>query len=112
MATVFCDRKGLLMLEFMQQVTTITLEVYCETLKKKKLRRAIQSKRYGMLIYGIVLLHNSSLPHTAARIKALLWHVNWALSDQPPYSPDLAPGQYRPFTYLRNMAELTGSILL
>jgi hypothetical protein len=32
-ATVFWDRKGVLMVEFMQQGTTITSEVYCETLK-------------------------------------------------------------------------------
>jgi hypothetical protein len=30
----FWDRKGVLMVEFMQQGTTITSEVYCETLKK------------------------------------------------------------------------------
>jgi hypothetical protein len=36
MATVFCDRAGVLMVEFMQQGTTTMSEVYCETLKKKK----------------------------------------------------------------------------
>jgi hypothetical protein len=40
--TVFWDRKGVLMVEFMQDRTTITSEVYCETLKK--LRKAIQKK--------------------------------------------------------------------
>jgi hypothetical protein len=34
MVTVFWDRKGVLMVEFMQQATTITSEEYCETLKK------------------------------------------------------------------------------
>jgi hypothetical protein len=33
MATVFWDRKGVLMVDFMQQETTITREVYCELLK-------------------------------------------------------------------------------
>jgi 6-pyruvoyl-tetrahydropterin synthase len=33
MATLLWDRKGALMVEFMQQGTTITSEVYCETLK-------------------------------------------------------------------------------
>jgi glycine cleavage system protein P-like pyridoxal-binding family len=42
MATVFWDRRGVLIVEFMQQETTITLEAYCETLKK--LLRAIQIK--------------------------------------------------------------------
>jgi hypothetical protein len=34
MATDFWDRKGVLMVEFMQQGTTIKSEVYCGTLKK------------------------------------------------------------------------------
>jgi hypothetical protein len=33
MATVFWDRKGVPMVEFMQEGTTITLEVYCEKLQ-------------------------------------------------------------------------------
>jgi hypothetical protein len=33
MATVFWDRKGVLMVEFMQKGTTLTSEVYCEVLK-------------------------------------------------------------------------------
>jgi hypothetical protein len=33
-ATVFLDKKGVLMVEFMQQRTTIMSEAYCETLKK------------------------------------------------------------------------------
>jgi hypothetical protein len=33
MASVFWDRKGVLMVEFIKQGTTITSEVYCEMLK-------------------------------------------------------------------------------
>jgi hypothetical protein len=35
MATVFWDRKGVLMVQFMQQETTITSEVYCVRNTKK-----------------------------------------------------------------------------
>jgi hypothetical protein len=35
MATVFLDRKGVFMVEFMQQGTIVTLEVYYETLKNQ-----------------------------------------------------------------------------
>jgi hypothetical protein len=48
-ATVFWDRKGVLMVEFMQQGKTITSEMYCETLKN--LRMAIQNKRRCFLIF-------------------------------------------------------------
>jgi hypothetical protein len=40
-ASVFWDRKGVPMLEFMEQGTTITSEVYCETLKNKCVRAFI-----------------------------------------------------------------------
>jgi hypothetical protein len=54
MTTVFWDRKGVLLVEFKQQGTTITSQEYCETLKK--LCRAIQNIKPGMLTYSVVLL--------------------------------------------------------
>jgi histone-lysine N-methyltransferase SETMAR len=68
----------------------------------KKLHRAIQNKRHGMLTFGVVLLHHNACPHTAARTRALLEHFNWELFDHPPYSPDLTPCNYHLFTYLKN----------
>jgi len=62
MATVFWDRKGVLLNEFMEPGTTITSETYCETLKK--LCRAIEKKRRGMFTSGVVLLHDNARPHT------------------------------------------------
>jgi hypothetical protein len=64
LATVFWDRKGVLMVAFMQQGTTVMSEVYCKTLKI--LHRAIQNKRSGMLIFSVVLLLDNAFPHTAA----------------------------------------------
>jgi histone-lysine N-methyltransferase SETMAR len=99
MATVFWDRKGVLMVEFMQQGTTITWEVHCKTLRK--LCRAIQNKRCGMLTSGVMLIHDNS-QRTAAHTSALLKHFNWELTDHPSYSPDLALSDYCLFTYLKN----------
>jgi hypothetical protein len=67
------------MVEFTQQGTTITSEVYCKILKK--LGRAVQNKRRGMLTSGVVLLHDNACPHTVARTRALLEHFNWELFD-------------------------------
>jgi transposase len=100
MATVLWDRKGVMMVEFMQQGTTITSQVYSEALKK--LRRAIRKKRRGTLISGVVLLHDNARPHTAARTRSLLAHLNWELFDHPSYSPDLAPSDYHLFTNLKD----------
>jgi hypothetical protein len=53
MATVFWDRKEVLKVEFMQHGTTVTLEMYCGTLNKR--RRDIQNKRPGMLTYSMTM---------------------------------------------------------
>ncbi|GFY02135.1 uncharacterized protein TNCV_5099961 [Trichonephila clavipes] len=45
--TVFCDQRGVLLVHFMPQGTTINSGAYCTTLRK--LRRALQNKRRGML---------------------------------------------------------------
>jgi hypothetical protein len=70
------------MVEFMQQVATVTSEVYCV-----KMRRVIQNKRRGILTSGVVLLHDNRRLDTAARTRALLEHFIWVLFDHPPYSP-------------------------
>jgi histone-lysine N-methyltransferase SETMAR len=100
MATVFWDTKGVLMVDFMLQGTTITSEVYCETLKK--LRRAIQNKRRRMLSSCVVLLHDNVRLHTAGRTRTLLEQFKWELFDHPPYSPDLAPSDYHLFMHIKN----------
>jgi ubiquinone biosynthesis protein Coq4 len=55
MATVFWDRKGVPMGEFMQQWTTVTLEVYCETLKKNRVGPFKQKTRNADILY----IHNA-----------------------------------------------------
>jgi hypothetical protein len=96
MATVSWDRKEVLVVEFMQQGTTSVLR------NTKKLRRASENKRHGMLTSDVVLLHCNSSPHTAARTQVLLEHFNLELSDYPPYTLHLALSEYRLFTYLKN----------
>ena len=99
MASVFWDRKGILLIEFMAPGTTINAAAYCQTLKR--LRRAIQNKRRGMLTSGVLLLHDNARPHTANVTKALLEGLKWEVLGHPPYSPDLAPSDFHLFLYLK-----------
>lgn len=99
MATVFWDEKGVLLVEFMQPGTKINAAVYCETLRR--LRRAIQNKRRGMLTSGIVLIHDNARPHSAAATQRLLQQFQWDIFDHPPYSPDLAPSDFHLFPDLK-----------
>ncbi|GBM08872.1 hypothetical protein AVEN_57424-1 [Araneus ventricosus] len=75
MATVFWDRKGALLVEFMPRGTTITAASYNKILQR--LRWAIQNKRRGMLSSGIVLLHDNARPHTAVATTILLQRFEW-----------------------------------
>lgn len=99
MCTVFWDRKGLLLVDFLPRGETINSERYCGTLQK--LRRAIQNKRRGMLSKGIILLHDNARPHAANRTQALIRSFGWEQLDHPPYSPDLAPSDYHLFLHLK-----------
>jgi hypothetical protein len=47
MASVFWDRKGVILVDNIVRGTTINAQAYCETLKK--LRSAIKNKKRGML---------------------------------------------------------------
>ena len=69
MCTIFWDRQGVLLVEFLPQGTTINSAACCERLKKP--RRAIQNKSRGMLSATILLLHDNARPHSAAQTQEL-----------------------------------------
>jgi hypothetical protein len=70
--------------------------------EKKKLCKAIESKRCGMLTSGLVLHHDNIGPDTAACTQALLEHFSCKLLEHPPYSPDITSSSYHLFTYWKN----------
>ena len=84
MASVFWDRQGVLLVDFMPCNTTINADAYCATLRC--LRQAIQNRRRGKLSYDIVLIHDNACPHTARQTQSLLhdafhWDI-WSSSLQ------------------------------
>jgi histone-lysine N-methyltransferase SETMAR len=99
MDTVFWERKGLLLVEFLPQGSTIKAGVYCDTLKK--LHRTIQNKRRGICSQGVVMLHDNGRPHTAATMQDLIATFGWEQFDHPPYIPDLAPSDLHLFLHLK-----------
>ncbi|GBL89351.1 hypothetical protein AVEN_225873-1 [Araneus ventricosus] len=93
---VFC---GVLLVDFMQRGTTMNAVAYCQTLRK--LRRAIQNKRRGMLTEGILLLLDNARPHTAAQTRALFDSFGWKALDHP-HRPDLALSDFHLFRHLKH----------
>jgi histone-lysine N-methyltransferase SETMAR len=94
----FWDRKGVPLVAFMPQGTTINAESYCETLRR--LWYAIQNRRWSLLSSGVMLLHDNERPHAAARTKAMLQEFGWKVFEHITYSPELAPSDFYLFPKL------------
>ena len=93
MASVFWDRQGVLLVDFVSRNTTSNADAYCATLRR--LRKAIQNRRRGKLLRGICLIHDNARPHTVRQTQTLLHDAfHWDSFDHPPYSPDLAPSDF------------------
>jgi hypothetical protein len=105
MATVFWDVHGVLLVDFTPPGSTINSTAYQETLKR--LKEAIRRKRPGLLTkgLGVLLLHDSARPHSAAATVNLLNSWGWEILPHPQHSPYSAPSDFRLFpktkTHLR-----------
>jgi histone-lysine N-methyltransferase SETMAR len=47
--------------------------------------------------FGFGALYDNARPHTSSSMRELLQRYNWEVLDHPPYSPDLASGDFRLF---------------
>ena len=67
-------------------------------------RRAIKSKRPGMLSDEIILLHDNARPHTVNLVRDMLRYaseIGLKTLQHPPYSPDLSPCDFHTFGDLK-----------
>ena len=92
MVTVFWDEKGLLLLEFTPQKTTITGQTYANTVTA--LQEAIKEKKRGKLSAYVLLLHDNAPVHMSAKSQAAIWQCGFQQLNHPPYCPELAPSDY------------------
>ena len=100
MATVFWDAKGVIMLDYKPNKTTITGAYYADIMRK--LRDAIKKKRRGMLTAGVLLLHDNAPVHKCRVAQAAIRDCGFEQLNHPPYSPDLAPSDYYLFRNLKS----------
>lgn len=86
-ATVHCDRQGLLLCEFLSTSTTTNADRYCQTLRK--LRRAIENRRGGTLTRGmgirIPLVYTPPMSQSisSTNFDGALSHTNQTVRTQP-----------------------------
>ena len=93
MCTMFLDRKLVLLVDFLPQVSTINAGVCYDTLKK--LRSVVQNKRRGTLSWFVVMIHDNTRPHTG--MQNLITTHGWEQFDHPP--PPTAQ-TYRQVTFI------------
>jgi hypothetical protein len=103
MATVFWYRKGVLLVAFMNPGATIISKVYFQILKQ--LRRGIQDRQCGLLIFRVMLLHANTCPLTAVHTVQLLRQFKWELFYQPPFSPDMTPNDFHLLLHLKTFLD-------
>lgn len=99
MLSVFWDAEGVILVDFLQRGATITGTYYANLIPK--LRDAIKEKRRGKLRKGVLLHQDNAPSHKSAIATAAIAQAGFQLVDHPPYSPDLAPSDYRLFPKLK-----------
>lgn len=99
MATVFWDKDGILMTEYLQKGETVNANYYCNLLYR--LKEAIKEKRRGKLRKGVLFLQDNAPAHKAGKTMDVLQNLGFQCIDHPPYSPDLAPSDYFLFPNLK-----------
>jgi histone-lysine N-methyltransferase SETMAR len=84
----------------MPRENTVTSTTY-EDLLNNHLHPAIKSKRRRPLSTGVLLQHDNARFHTARSTVATIQDLSFECLQHPPYSPDLAPSDFRVFGPLK-----------
>jgi histone-lysine N-methyltransferase SETMAR len=85
--------------EFLEQGRTVNQHCYFEILAR--LREALRQRRPELWPGAWILYHDSSLAHDALTVRELLAKKSVMKLYHPPYSPDLAPCDFRLFAELK-----------
>ena len=99
MASVFWDREGVVMVDYLEKGSTINGKHYANQLRR--LKEEIKAKRPGKLEKGVYMLQDNAPAHTSQVAMAAANECGFRILQHPPYSPDLAPSDYFLFPKLK-----------
>ena len=99
MCTVFWDRKGVILLDFLEPGQTIKSDSYIAMLTKLKaqISRVRPEKKTTFL-----LQHDNARPHTSLKTVEHIVNLGWTVVPHSPYSPDLAPSDFHLFGLMKD----------
>ena len=94
------DKRGVILEHYMPRGNTVMSTTNADLLKNH-LCPAIKSKRCGRLSTGVLLQDDNARSHTARSTVATIQDLSFECLPHPPYSPDLAPSDFRVFGSLK-----------
>jgi len=99
MCTVFWDKKGVILLDFLEPGQTMNSDRYIAMLTKLKARifRVRPEKKTTFL-----LQHDNARPHTSLKTVEHIVNLGWTVVPHPLYSPDLAPSDFHLFGLMKD----------
>ena len=71
-----------------------------------QLKDILKEKRHEKFTKAVLFLHNNAPAHSALATQNKLAYLGFQSLDHPPYSPDLAPSDYRLFPGLKNQLKV------
>ncbi len=105
MLTLFCDAKGVVMIDWLQPKEKINSSRYIQTLAK--LKECVHQKRGNLWAdRSFWVHHNNASPHTSFQTMGKINKWGLQILPHPPNSPDLAPCDFGFFPKLKS--ELRG----
>jgi len=93
------DQDGILLIDYLPKGQTINAEYYLSLLVQ--IKGILKEKRRGKVTMGVLFLHDNAPAHGALATQKKPANLGFQCLDYPPYSPDLAPLDYRLFPGLK-----------
>jgi histone-lysine N-methyltransferase SETMAR len=87
MASIVWESEGNLLVEFLDRGALINSERYVQG----RIRKCWPNRKMNQ----VVLLRNNATPHTSLLTEETIATMGWSLCHHTPYSPDLAPSDFR-----------------
>ena len=97
LTSIFWDQDGILT-DYLPKGQTINAEYYSSLLVQLK---DILKEKLREVTKGVLFLHDNVPAHQALATQNKLAYLGFQCLDHPPYSPDLAPSDYRLFPGLK-----------
>jgi len=104
LASIFWEQDSILPINYLPNGQTINAEYYSSLLVQ--LKDIFKEKRRGKFTKGVLFLHDNAPAHHTLETQKKLTYLGFQCINHSPYSPDLAPSDYRLFPGLKKQLKV------